>query len=192
MPDYSRLSDSELLARCLAEDAAAWETLVRRYQRLVGSITFKFGLAQEDAADVLQAVFLTLFHQLATLRQQAKLSSWIITVAVRECWKLRRRRGQTDSLDAPEWATANEPADETHLQLDDSILKLQRQHLVRRAIELLPKRCRNLLKLLFYTETPLSYAELSQQIGIPTASIGPTRGRCLNKLKDNLTQEDFF
>jgi RNA polymerase sigma factor (sigma-70 family) len=192
MRDYSRLSDSELLARCLAEDAAAWETLVRRYQRLVSSITFKFGLTQEDAADVLQAVFLTLFEQLETLRERAKLSSWIITVAVRECWKLRRRRGETDSLDAPEWVAANEPADEAHLQLDADILKLQRQHLIRRAIELLPKRCRELLKLLFYTETPLSYAELSRQVGIPTASIGPTRGRCLDKLKNNLGQENFF
>src|SRR5581483_7813459 len=112
-------------------------------------------------------------------------SSWIITVAVRECWKLRQRSGKTDSLDAPDWDAANELADEAHLRLEADILKLQRQHLVRRAIELLPKRCRELLNLLFYSETPLSYAELSQQIGIPIASIGPTRLRCLDKLKIN-------
>jgi RNA polymerase sigma factor (sigma-70 family) len=192
MADYARLSDSDLLTRCLAEDAAAWETLVRRYQRLVASVTFKFGLSQEDAADVLQAVFLTLFQQLATLRQQTKLNSWIITVAVRECWKMRERRGKTDSLDAPEWNPANEPADEAHLRLDADILKLQRQHLIRQSIKTLPKRCRELLKLLFYTDTPLSYAELSRQMGIPTASIGPTRVRCLDKLKDNLAQAKFF
>jgi RNA polymerase sigma factor (sigma-70 family) len=192
MADYSRLSDSELLTRCLADDAAAWETLVRRYQRLVASVTFKYGLTQEDAADVLQAVFLTLFQQLDTLREQTKLSSWIITVAVRESWKLRQRSGKTASLDAPEWAAANELADEAHLRLEADILKLQRQHIVRRAIELLPKRCRELLNLLFYSETPLSYAELSQQIGIPIASIGPTRLRCLDKLKINLAQENFF
>lgn len=192
MADYSRLSDSELLARCVAEDATAWETLVRRYQRLVATITFKSGLAPEDAADVLQAVFLTLFQQLETLRQEAKLSSWVITVAVRECWKLRRRQGKTDSLDAPKWGATSEPADEAHLRLDADILKLQRRHLIRRAIELLPKQCRELLKLLFYTETPLSYAELSQQIGIPTTSIGPTRLRCLDKLKINLAQANFF
>jgi RNA polymerase sigma factor (sigma-70 family) len=192
MADHSQLSDSELLTRCLAEDATAWETLVRRYQRLVASVTFRFGLTQEDAADVLQAVFLSLFQQLATLREQAKLSSWIITVTVRECWKLRQRTGQTASLDAPEWDAANELADETHLRLDADILKLQRQHIIRRAIELLPKRCRELLNLLFFSETPLSYAELSQQIGIPIASIGPTRLRCLDKLKVNLAQENFF
>lgn len=192
MADYSRLSDSELLTRCLTDDAAAWETLVRRYQRLVASVTFKFGLPPEDAADVLQAVFLTLFQQLDTLREQTKLSSWIITVTVRECWKLRQRSGKTDSLDAPEWDAANELADEAHLRLEEDILKLQRQHIVRRAIELLPQRCRELLNLLFYSETQLSYAELSQQLGIPVASIGPTRLRCLDKLKINLAQEHFF
>lgn len=192
MSEYSRLPDSELLTRCLAEDATAWETLVQRYQRLIASITFKFGFPQEDAADVLQAVFLTLFQQLASLRQQAKLSSWIITVTVRECWKMRQRRGKTDSLDAPDWNPANDPADDSHLQMDEAILTLQRQHLLRQAVEALSERCRDLLKRLFYTDSPPSYAELSQQLGMPTASIGPTRARCLDKLKENLSQEEFF
>jgi RNA polymerase sigma factor (sigma-70 family) len=99
MTEFVRLSDVELIARCLDQDADAWEKLLRRYQRLIASITFKFGLSSADASDVFQSVSMTLFQQLPSLKKQEKLSSWIITVTVRECWKLKKRQAQTDSID---------------------------------------------------------------------------------------------
>jgi RNA polymerase sigma factor (sigma-70 family) len=187
MNDYTKLTDAELIAQCLADDGDAWATIVHRYQRLIASITRKFRLGDEDAADVYQAVNLALFQQLHSLRTHDKLSSWIITVAVRECWKLRERHRRTDSLDDPD---APEPSLEA--RLEEAIHLAERQHLLRRAVVALSEQCRTLIEVLFFQESPDSYEELSRRLGRPVASIGPTRGRCLEKLKKNLEQIGFF
>jgi RNA polymerase sigma factor (sigma-70 family) len=190
MAAYEKLADPELIAKCLEHDAEAWEVLIRRYQRLVASITHKYGLPAEDASDILQSVFMTLFQQLAALRKQDKLSSWIITVTVRECHKLRRRPTPTESLDNPAREPLGEPA-EPGAQAE-SLLVLEKQHFIRQAVAQLPEPCRNLLTALFYREEPTPYAEISRQFGIPVASIGPTRGRCLARLKISLKKIGFF
>ncbi|MEK7831832.1 MAG: sigma-70 family RNA polymerase sigma factor, partial [Acidobacteriota bacterium] len=67
-----------------------------------------------------------------------------------------------------------------------------RQHLVRRAVELLPEQCRRMIEQLLFPDEPLPYAEISRQLGMPVASIGPTRARCLDKLKSALQKIGFF
>ncbi|MFN7943959.1 MAG: sigma-70 family RNA polymerase sigma factor [Blastocatellia bacterium] len=191
MPDKSQFPDAELITKCLENDAEAWETLVRRYQRLISSIAFRFGLTADDAADIFQSVCLIMLQQLPVLRQQAKLSSWLITITVRECWKFREKRGRTDSLDEREDENLPEPADETQPPAEAVLLLIEQQHLVRRAVEQLSPQCRALIEHLFYSDQPLPYAELSRQLGMPVASIGPTRGRCLTRLKEALTQLGF-
>lgn len=166
--------------------------LVRRYQRLIASITFKYGLSSEDAADISQSVCVTLFEQLPSLRKQDKLSSWIITVTVRECWKFRRRQVPTESLDNPERETHSELADPSQELPDEWLLSLERSHLLQRAVEPLPAQCRQLIEHLFYGEEALPYAEISRRMGMPVASIGPTRARCLEKLKASLKKIGFF
>ncbi|MDX2032209.1 MAG: sigma-70 family RNA polymerase sigma factor [Blastocatellia bacterium] len=192
MTSELKLSDSELIERCLNGEIGSWETLVRRYQRLVASITYKFHLTSEDAADVFQSVCVILFQQLSNLKQQEKLSSWMITVTVRECWKLKRQQGNLDSLESEEWERLAEIADSSHLQLHEAILSIERQHLIRRAVELLADRCRKLIEQLFYREDPTPYAEIAARLKMPVASIGPTRARCLDKLKEELEKVGFF
>jgi RNA polymerase sigma factor (sigma-70 family) len=192
MADYTRFADADLIARCLDQDAEAWEALVRRYQRLIASIAFKYGLSPEDTADIAQSVCLTLFQQLPSLRKQDKLSSWIITVTVRECWKFRRRQVQTASLDNPEHEGQSELADAARQLQDEWLLSLERNHLLQQAVELLPVQCRQLIEHLFYGEEALPYTEISRRMGMPVASIGPTRARCLEKLKASLKKIGFF
>lgn len=192
MEHYPQFSDDDLIARCLDKDAAAWETLVLRYQRLITSITVKFGLSMADAADILQSVFIILYEQMGSLRQRTRLSSWLITVTVRECWKLRARRKDDLPLASEQWAEMAEHPDHVSPALEEELLALERQHLVRRALEQLPPQCRQILEQLFYQETPSSYAEISRRLGIPIASIGPTRGRCLEKLREKLSEVGFF
>ncbi len=191
MSDYVQLSDIELIERCLEEDAEAWEQLIRRYQRLIASITVKFSLNSEDAADVFQSVCLTLLQQLPDLRNQARLSSWLITVTVRECWKLRHRRPRVYSLDDAEWERIAETQDQAQQLIDGYLLMVERQYLIRRSIEMLSPQCRNLLEHLFYTIPPTPYTEISRQLNIPVASIGPMRGRCLAKLREKLKNYGF-
>lgn len=182
MSDSSVLSDAELISRCLSKDAGAWEILIRRYQRLIASITVKFKLSHEDAADVFQLVSIDLFKQLPSINREAKLSSWFITVTVRECWKLRQKSGRTTPIEDSAWDAIAESADPDAATSEEQVLMLERQHLVRGALQNLSGQCQELLRKLFYSEE-MKYAELSKELAMPVASIGPTRGRCLGRLK---------
>jgi RNA polymerase sigma factor (sigma-70 family) len=186
MQDFTQQQDRDLIAACLAGEHAAWEALIRRYQRLIYSIPLKSRLSADDAADVFQSVCLKLFEKLGTLREQDKIISWLITTTTRECWRVaahgRREsqasssndEGETDSLSV---VPATGPlADEQHETLE-------RQQTVRAAIESLSERCRALLTLLFYEGEESSYAEIARRMAMPVPSIGPTRARCLDKLK---------
>lgn len=192
MVDKDKLADDMLIALCLEQDAEAWEILVRRYQRLISSVTQKYKLSHEDAADVLQAVFFTLFQQLSVLRQQEKIGSWILTVTARECWKLAQRPVPDASLDDEELQEPIDPPDENQLAQDDSLWMIERQHLLRQTVASMAKPCNTLLTELFFRDNPLPYAELSRELGLPIPSIGPTRARCLDKLKAELKKNGFF
>ena len=187
MSEFAGLSDAELISRCLNKDAEAWETLIRRYQRLIASITAKFRLSREDAADVFQLVSINLFRQLSALKRESKLSSWFITVTVRECWKLRRKSGRNTAIEGSAWSEVADSADPDAATSEEQVLMLERQQLVRIAIEGLSEQCQLLLRKLFYSDG-ISYAELSAEISMPVASIGPTRGRCLARLKLELAK----
>ena len=189
MDNYAKLTDTELVARCLDADNEAWAALVLRYQRLIASITRKFRLGDDDAQDVYQSVNLALFQQLNNLRDNQKLSAWIIKVSVRECWKLRERGRYLDSLDEPD---APQPSTDDHLAMEANIQLLEQQHLLRRAVAALPDKCRELIEILFFRESSDSYENISRRLGIPIPGIGPTRGRCLEKLKKNLQKNSFF
>jgi RNA polymerase sigma factor (sigma-70 family) len=190
MSESSELSDGELISRCLGKDASAWEILIRRYQRLVGSITAKFRLSREDAADVFQLVSIDLFKQLPALNRESRLSSWFITVTVRECWKLRQKSGRTTPIEDSVWNAIAESADPDGATSEEQVLMLERQYLVRAAMQNLSEQCKALLQKLFYSEQ-MSYAELSGALGMPVASIGPTRGRCLGRLKLELEKMGY-
>jgi RNA polymerase sigma factor (sigma-70 family) len=190
MSESSELSDAELISRCLSKNAQAWEILIRRYQRLVASITAKFKLSREDAADVFQSVSIVLFKQLPAFNRESKLSSWFITVTVRECWKLRQKSARSSPLEEPDWSAIAESADPDAATSEEQILSIERQHFVRTGINKLTGQCQSLLRKLFYSEQ-MSYAELGTELGMPVASIGPKRGRCLARLKVELEKMGY-
>src|SRR5437868_14176088 len=84
--------DRELLGSCLQGDAAAWEALIARYQRLIYSIPIRMGLSPNDAADVFQSVCLKLLEHISSLRNQDKVSSWLTITTRRESWRLALHR----------------------------------------------------------------------------------------------------
>ncbi len=179
--------DATLVARCRAGEAAAWALLVRRYQRLVYTVARRAGLDEHAAADVFQAVFGRLFEQLGRLRQPERLQAWIVTSAKREALALLRRQARTVPLDAGggdgDGDGAEAIADEGPLP-EELLGDLQLLHRLRLVLDRLDARCRRLLTLLFAADDErLPYEQVSRQLELPVGSIGPTRARCLGKLR---------
>jgi RNA polymerase sigma factor (sigma-70 family) len=83
MPTPQQLSDTELVERCRAGQQSAWNTLVRRYQRLVFTVPRRAGLSEDQAADVFQVVFSRLFEHLDRLGDPSRVQAWLVTTAKR-------------------------------------------------------------------------------------------------------------
>jgi len=180
------VDDRALVKACLGGDSDAWETLILKYQRLIYSIPIRAGFSPVDAADIFQSVCLKLFQKLSTLRKQEKISSWLMTTTSRECWRVveKRRRETSPSIydEDYEQDIVNRLASEEPLA-DQRRIAFERQQIVRESIDALSERCRALIRLLFYSKEETSYVDIARQIKVPLNSIGPTRARCLQKLK---------
>lgn len=178
--DWQPSDDVALVAACLDGDAAAWECLVDRYGRLVYAILRRGGLAEADADDAFQNVFLIAYRHLGQLRERERLSSWLITTAKRELWRVGKRRGDAVELDE---ATADE-----RVAVEDDVVRWDRDRLVRDAMGRLDPRCQDLLISLFLEPAEPRYREIAARLGIAVGSIGPTRARCFRKLEALLVE----
>lgn len=179
------LSDKQLLLACRNGDQAAWEALVRRYQRLMYAIPRRAGLDDDQAADVFQEVFATLFQKLDDIDQPERLHSWLVTTARRKTWRvISKERVSQNTVGEDDGGSAEELSNipDNAALPDEVLLKLEEQHQVRTAVAALDDRCRKLLTLLFYESEPPSYAEIAISLGTSEGSIGPTRARCLEKM----------
>jgi RNA polymerase sigma factor (sigma-70 family) len=183
--DLALREDRELIAACLAGHHEAWETLIARYQRLIYSIPIRSRLSADDAADIFQSVCLKLYQKLSTLRDYEKISSWLITTTTREVWRVSARNRREvapgaaeddDRDDLKEMVAAGPLADEQRQTLEQ-------QQIVRESVDALPERCRSLVNMLFYEKDELSYVDIARRMKMPVSSVGPTRARCLEKLK---------
>jgi RNA polymerase sigma factor (sigma-70 family) len=183
-------SDEALVLACRRGDAAAWEALVERYQRLIYALARHAGLGEEAASDLFQRVFMLLFEALDKIEQPALVGAWLATTTRHEAWRISRRERAARSMFGYELEQAPVVTDDALLP-EQLVLRLEEQHKVRTALAALDERCRRLLVLLFYrTDTP-AYAEIAATLGMSEGSIGPTRARCLEKLRHLLEQIDF-
>lgn len=170
--------DLELVQRCIGGEQNAWNELVEKYARLVYSIPRRYGFCESDADDVFQTVFSIVVKSLAKLRDHARISSWLITTTRRECW--RKGRGRSTNVEAPECVV--DPYESPELDAQ----RLERQQMVREAMQQLCWRERALLEALFMQTRPMSYEDISRELEMPVGSIGPTRARAFKKLEEIL------
>lgn len=177
----------KLVRRCRTRDADSWRTLVGHFQRLVYSIPKRQGLSDEDAADVFQATFTALFRSIDRLEAPETLPRWLAVTASREtsrCLRIRRA-----SMDA-EVDLDTIVAEEEKTSEETAVLALHAE-LIRAEVGAMDARCRDLLSLLYFEED-LSYAEIGSRVGMSVGAIGPTRARCLEKLRKRLHQKGVF
>lgn len=173
---------AELVRRAAIGDMLAWERLVEQYGRLIWSVTRDFRLAESDAADVVQMTWLRLLEHIDRLDYPARVGAWLAVTARRECLRVVAARKKVvliaDDGDLVDRA-AYEPA------VDERLLAEERAAEVRDALTRLPWRWQRMLELLM-ADPPASYVEIAEQLGLPVGSIGPTRGRCLERLRELL------
>jgi RNA polymerase sigma factor (sigma-70 family) len=176
-PDLSDVAD--MVRRAVGGDLKAWEDLVDQYERLIWSITGEFKLGESDAADVAQTTWLRLLEHIDRIQHPDRVGSWLAATARNECLRsLAVRKRVVLGHDEVELETvvAHGP------EIDERLLADERAQVVRDALSSLPRRWQRLLELLM-ADPPTSYADISDELGLPIGSIGPTRGRCLERLR---------
>lgn len=183
----TRDSDAELIRSCREGVMDAWERMFGKYERLVFSIPFHYGLNSDEAADITQIVFTALLQSLDALHEDSNLGAWLCTVARRHTWRVLKR-GQHEALDEVDdefmrkgAALLGQP-DRSDIQYWEMVNWLQQ------GLEKLGARCQELLRALYFDERQPSYTDVATQFGIPVGSIGPTRARCLAQLKKLLEE----
>ena len=177
-------SDQDLIDACRQGSAAAWDTLLNKYERLVFSIPLNYGLTGEDAADIAQITFTILIQSLGSLQPGTRLAPWLATVARRHTWRLLERRRR-------EHVNANQDLSESLYAVTDdtSLRRMERWELVEwleQGLAQLDERCTRLLVALYFDPDQPSYEGIAQRFGVPVGSIGPTRARCLERLRQLL------
>ncbi len=178
------MTPTELVAAALAGEAAAWNEIVDRYERLVWSVVRSYRLDNATASDVAQTVWLKLVENLDRIRDADRLPAWLATTARNESLRLAKAQKRMIPSDF-EYDT-----EDVALPAVDSDLLAQEQRLeVLGAFRNLDSPCQRLLRLVT-ADPPLDYDTIAELIGRPKGSIGPTRARCLDKLRRFLVAGD--
>ncbi|RKS80450.1 RNA polymerase sigma factor (sigma-70 family) [Motilibacter peucedani] len=165
-------------------DQAAWDALVDRYAGLVWSVVRGYRLASDDASDVFQTAWLRLVEQLPRLREPERVGAWLATTARHECLRVLKSRTRETATDT----------DVLDLRTDDDsappgsdLLRAERDSVLWQCFEASSGPCRQLLGVLI-ADPPLSYLQVAETLGMPVGSIGPTRRRCLERLRRQLVE----
>lgn len=178
--------DEDLVQRCLAGDKRAWSALIDKYENLIFSIPVKLGFSREYAADVFQSVCLTLLRELPQLHEPRALPAWLIRMTARKCFRWEQEQRRYTGIDS-KW----DIPDETHTLPETMLQELEREQIIREAVNELSGECRRLIELLFFSSPPIPYEEAAKRLSLATGSIGATRMRCLDKLRRSLERRRF-
>ncbi|WP_235866331.1 sigma-70 family RNA polymerase sigma factor [Serinibacter arcticus] len=165
------------------EGRAPADDLVRLMTPVLWHVARACRLEEEAARDVLQTVWLALVRRRGEIRHPRAVASWLITATRREAWHVRSATTaaattQAQVFEDSDWEQLLPPAPAA-----EAVAVERGEHAALwSAVQTLPERCQRLLRVIAFDDRP-DYAHLSQQLGMPVGSIGPTRGRCLDKLR---------
>ncbi len=170
-------------------DEVAWRGLVARFSNLVWAVARAHRLGNADAADVYQTTWLRLAEHIGRIEQPDRVGAWLATAARRECLQSLRmsaKSSPTDDMDRLDITPAvGNPTEEAVLAAETEREDAARAAAMWRAFERLSGRCRELLRILMASPPP-SYAEVAAALELPLGSIGPTRARCLQRLREEM------
>ena len=173
-----------VVAQARAGSGAAWEILIRRFGGLVASIARRCRLNDADVAEVCQTTWLRLVENLDRIEQPERLGAWLATTSRRESLRIATRRAVVSLADAV-YLIPDDNLD----PLDAGLLRDEQLAMIGTATQRLAPHCQRLLGLLM-GDDDLPYKEIAEMLSMPIGSIGPTRGRCLEHLRQILAETE--
>lgn len=176
LPRWERAA--ALFIRWQEGESRAMDELVRVMTPVLWHVVRAYGLDRALAEDVVQTTWMTLVRRHESIAEPLAVSGWLTTCARREAWrvgKLQRRADPTETEDLESHLPSTESAEHTATVSDES-------HRLWSAVSKLNDRCQRLLRVVAFDERP-DYARIAQDLAMPIGSIGPTRQRCLGKLR---------
>ena len=183
----ARWDDTRLVKACLSGREEAWSLLIEKYKALIYSIPVKYGLAQQEAADVFQSTCIELLARLPELRQPRALPKWLMQVAHHECYRWKRQQQRMISRDTE----PDLPEPETPAIAQTLLQQTQEEQMLRESIRVLTPQCQRLVQLLFFETPSRPYTEIARELGLAVGSIGFTRQKCLERLRRQLGKLGF-
>jgi RNA polymerase sigma factor (sigma-70 family) len=169
------------LERARNGETAALGEIVRELNPLLWHVARAQGLAAEESADVVQTTWLELLRRLHEIRSPQALISWLVTATRRESWRVR----ELSRRPVPDGAAQLESVPDPGPGPGERLLADERDQALWQHFQRLPERCRQLLRIVAQVARP-DYSAVAEALGMPIGSIGPTRGRCLAKLRELL------
>ena len=178
-------SDERLVRECLNGNQEAWSALIDKYKRLIYSLPMKWELPREEANDIFQSVCVDLHSELSRLRAPRALPKWLIQTTLHKCARYRQQQNRFSNQEiSEELAPVVAPADRI-------MEEVEREQALRDAIAAIPKRCAEMIRMLFFESPARSYQSVAQELGLATGSIGFIRGRCIEHLKKQLLSKGW-
>jgi RNA polymerase sigma factor (sigma-70 family) len=193
-PDGNTLVDqaTDAFTRYQAGERGALDELVAAVTPLLWRTVRETGLDVQSSEDVVQTVWLTLLRSADTVRDPRAVVKWLLTATRREAWRVSRR--VHDATSRHGGTLDDGPEESLHLPTrrdplpEDVVFQDERRRCLWDHVQGLPPRCRQLLCVIAFADRP-DYALIAESLGMPVGSIGPTRGRCLAKLRDLLDED---
>jgi RNA polymerase sigma factor (sigma-70 family) len=174
---------ADTVRRAAEGDKSAWNALVENFSRMIWGVAYAHRLGQADAGEVVQTTWLRLVENLDRITYPERVGGWLATTARNESLRQLRLRGREVLNDDESWDREPDAAPTPEAQLLDR----DRDRRVLAAFERLSQRCRTLLQLVVVVAPP--YAEVAAALDMPIGSIGPTRARCLERLRRLLADD---
>ena len=176
-------------------DRSAFDDLVGLLTPLLWHTVRAQGVDPVAAEDVVQTIWMRLLHSSASIRDPQTVVKWLLTAARREAWRVGKRV-------RADWSRSTALHGEDGVELptlpaqradgpEDVVLRDELQQRLWDHVQTLPDRCRELLRVIAFSDRP-DYAQIADSLGMPVGSIGPTRGRCLAKLRLLLARDPHW
>lgn len=178
-------TDAELVRCTLRGETAAYNELVRRYQRPVYSLAYRMIGSVEDASDLVQETFLRAYGALGTFRQDASFLTWLYKIASNLCIDLMRSRKSrgTLSLDA-ELDDGREPSADRSFSPEETAMRGAVSEVVHKAVMNLPERYR--IVVVMRHLHGMSIDEIAEQLELPSGTVKTHLFRAREMLRERL------